>query len=111
MSAHAPTSRLPLDPANERVLLYTLAGIQFAHILDFMIIAPLGAIVMPALQIGPQQFATVVSAYAFSAGISGFLAAGFADRFDRNIRPARHGEDIVAPSTTTGQFAIGLALT
>ena len=27
----------PLDPARERVLLVTLAGIQFAHILDFMI--------------------------------------------------------------------------
>jgi predicted MFS family arabinose efflux permease len=38
---------------------------------------------MPALKITPQQFGTVVSAYAFSAGVSGFLAAGFADKFDR----------------------------
>lgn len=38
---------------------------------------------MPALKIKPAQFGSVVSAYAFAAGFSGFLAAGFADRFDR----------------------------
>jgi predicted MFS family arabinose efflux permease len=48
-----------------------------------MIISPLGAIVMPSLHISPQQFGFAVSSYAFSAGVSGFLAAGFADRFDR----------------------------
>lgn len=48
-----------------------------------MVISPLGALLMPALKITPSQFGAVVSAYAFSAGISGILAAGFADRFDR----------------------------
>ena len=38
---------------------------------------------MPALSITPGQFGTVVSAYAFSAGISGLVTAGFADRYDR----------------------------
>lgn len=60
-----------------------LAFLQFTIILDFMIISPMGAILMPALKITPAQFGTVVSAYAFAAGISGILAAGFADRFDR----------------------------
>lgn len=60
-----------------------LAFLQFTIILDFMILSPLGAILMPALNITPAQFGLVVSAYAFSAGISGLLAAGFADRFDR----------------------------
>jgi predicted MFS family arabinose efflux permease len=60
-----------------------LAFLQFSIVLDFMIISPLGAIIMPDLDIGPQRFGEIVSAYAFSAGISGFLAAGFADRFDR----------------------------
>jgi predicted MFS family arabinose efflux permease len=45
--------------------------------------SPLGAIIMPALHITAAQFGLAVSAYAFSAGISGILAAGFADRFDR----------------------------
>src|SRR6201999_4643658 len=38
---------------------------------------------MPTLHITPQQFGLAVSSYAFSAGVSGLAAAGFADRFDR----------------------------
>jgi predicted MFS family arabinose efflux permease len=60
-----------------------LTALQFTIILDFMILAPLGAILMPALGITPRQFGSAVSAYAFSAGVSGILAAGFSDRFDR----------------------------
>ncbi len=57
--------------------------VQFTVVLDFMVLSPLGAILMPELNITPAQFGMVVSAYAFSAGGSGLLAAGFADRFDR----------------------------
>lgn len=60
-----------------------LAFLQFTVVLDFMILSPLGALLMPTLRITPGQFGLVVSTYAFSAGVSGFLAAGFADRFDR----------------------------
>ena len=60
-----------------------LAFLQFTVILDFMILSPLGAILMPKLKISPTQFGFVVSIYAFSAGLSGILAAGFADEFDR----------------------------
>ena len=60
-----------------------LAFLQFAVILDFMLMSPLGAVIMPALSIGPKQFGFAVSAYAFSASASGLLTAGFADRFDR----------------------------
>ena len=67
----------------QKFVLAMLTFLQFTIILDFMIISPLGAILMPALKITPAQFGTVVSAYAFSAGISGLLAAGFADSFDR----------------------------
>jgi predicted MFS family arabinose efflux permease len=64
-------------------LVALLAFVQFTIILDFIIMSPLGAILMPALGITAGQFGVAVSAYAFSAGISGVLAAGFADRFDR----------------------------
>src|SRR6201986_4440976 len=67
----------------EKVVIGILGFLQFTVILDFMIISPLGAIVMPSLHITPHQFGWAVSSYAFSAGVSGFLAAGFADRFDR----------------------------
>jgi predicted MFS family arabinose efflux permease len=67
----------------QKFVVALLAFLQFSIILDFMIISPLGAIIMPDLDIGPQRFGEIVSAYAFSAGVSSLLAAGFADRFDR----------------------------
>src|SRR5688572_27578689 len=67
----------------EGFIIAILAFVQFTVILDFMVLSPLGAILMPELNITPRQFGTVVSAYAFSAGASGILAAGFADKFDR----------------------------
>jgi predicted MFS family arabinose efflux permease len=60
-----------------------LAFLQFTVILDFMILSPLGAILLPELHITTSQFGVVVSAYAFSACAAGILSAGFADRFDR----------------------------
>lgn len=67
----------------EKFVIGILAFLQFTIILDFMILAPLGAVLMPALNISTSQFGSVVSAYAFAAGASGLLAAGFADRYDR----------------------------
>jgi predicted MFS family arabinose efflux permease len=56
--------------------------LQFTVLLDFMVLAPLGDVLMKSLSIGPAPFSLVVSAYAFSAGVSGLLPAGFADHFD-----------------------------
>lgn len=67
----------------QKFVVALLVFLQFTVILDFMIMSPLGAIMMPALKMSTAQFGIVVSAYAFSAGISGLLAAGFADRYDR----------------------------
>jgi predicted MFS family arabinose efflux permease len=82
----APTEKLPkekLFTGYQVFIIAILAFIQFTIILDFMVLSPLGPILRPALKMSPQQFSFVVSAYAFSAGLSGLLAAGFADRFDR----------------------------
>jgi predicted MFS family arabinose efflux permease len=67
----------------QKFVVAVLAFLQFTIVLDFMLLAPLGALVIPALKITPSQFGWLVSVYAFSAGLSGLLAAGFADRFDR----------------------------
>jgi predicted MFS family arabinose efflux permease len=67
----------------QKTVVAMLAFLQFAVILDFMIMSPLGALIMPDLKITTAQFGLVVSAYAFSAGASGLLTAGFADRYDR----------------------------
>lgn len=60
-----------------------LAITQFTVILDFMIMSPLGDILMKSMHLIPSEFGLAVSAYAFSAGFSGFLTAGFSDKFDR----------------------------
>jgi predicted MFS family arabinose efflux permease len=67
----------------QKFVVAVLAFLQFTIILDFMIISPLGALLLQDLHITTRQFGLVVSAYAFSAGASGLLAAGFADKFDR----------------------------
>lgn len=73
----------PVFTPYQKQVVAILAFLQFTIVLDFMILSPLGAILMPAMKITPSQFGAVVSVYAFSAGTSGLLAAGFADRFDR----------------------------
>jgi len=60
-----------------------LALTQFTVILDFMIMSPLGDMLIKSMDLSPSQFGFAVSSYAFSAGISGLATAGFADRFDR----------------------------
>ncbi|MBN8701964.1 MAG: MFS transporter [Bacteroidetes bacterium] len=67
----------------QKFIVVVLALLQFTVVLDFMILAPLGDILIKALQMTPANFGWVVSAYAFSAGLSGILAAGFADKYDR----------------------------
>jgi predicted MFS family arabinose efflux permease len=74
---------LSLDPVKERLLLLTLAGIQFAHILDFMIMMPLGPVLMAELSIDAHQFGLLVSAYTFTAALAGIPIAIIADRFER----------------------------
>jgi len=67
----------------EWMLLFMLAAVQFCHIMDFVIVMPLGPQLMRAFDITPAQFGLIVSAYTFSAAASGLLAAFFMDRFDR----------------------------
>ncbi len=67
----------------EKILLFLLAGINFTHILDFMIIMPLGNYLMPYFHISTQQFALIVSAYSYAAFTSGIISAFVIDNFDR----------------------------
>ena len=69
--------------AKEKTVILILALTQFTVILDFMVMSPLGDMLMKSMSLEPKQFGIAVSAYAFSAGISGLLTAGFADKFDR----------------------------
>ena len=60
-----------------------LSLLQFTIVLDFIVISPLGAQLLKDMNLSTSDFGLVVSVYAFSAGISGIIAAGFADKFDR----------------------------
>ncbi len=68
---------------NEKVLLLILAAVQFTHILDFMIVMPLGPQFIRVFGISTAEFGFLISVYTFSAGISGLSVALFIDRFDR----------------------------
>lgn len=74
---------MPTSRYSERTLLLLLAAVQFTHILDFMVIMPLGQQLMRELAIGPGQFSHLVAAYTISAGVVGLITAPFMDRFDR----------------------------
>jgi predicted MFS family arabinose efflux permease len=67
----------------EKILLWTLAAINFTHIVDFMILMPLGPQLMRIFEITPKEFGLLVSSYTFSAGLSSFLGAFFLDKYDR----------------------------
>ena len=78
MTGSSPTPRI-----NERLLLFTLAAVQFTHIMDFMIMMPLGSTLMRVFKIEPDQFSHLVAAYGLAAAVTGFAGGFFLDRFDR----------------------------
>ena len=65
------------------IAIVILALTQFSVVLDFMVMSPLGDLIMKNMKIAPSEFGVVVSCYAFSAGISGFFTATIADKYDR----------------------------
>lgn len=73
----------PAVVINERLVLLVLALVQFTHVMDFMIMMPLGPQLMRHFAVTPAEFSHLVAAYAISAAMTGFLAAFFLDRFDR----------------------------
>lgn len=77
-------SALPSSaPVNERLVLSILALVQFTHIMDFMIMMPLGSHLMRVFSISPAQFSHLVAAYGLSAGVFGFAGGFVLDRFER----------------------------
>lgn len=67
----------------ERGLLGILSAVQFSHIVDFMLIMPLGPQLMRLFGSSPAEFGVLVSAYSFSAAIFGFINALYVDRMNR----------------------------
>lgn len=76
------TSKQPFT-GYQKFIIFILAVALFSVVLDFMVMSPLGDMLMKSMDLTTAQFGVAVSAYAFSAGVSGLLTAGFADRYDR----------------------------
>jgi predicted MFS family arabinose efflux permease len=79
----APKANSTKFTSYQILIIVLLALTQFTVVLDFMVMSPLGDILMKSFNMTTKQFGLTVSSYAFSAGIAGLLTAGFADRFDR----------------------------
>ncbi|MCO4794238.1 MAG: MFS transporter, partial [Bacteriovoracaceae bacterium] len=60
-----------------------LAAIQFAHIVDFVVMMPLGPVLMKQFSISPAQFGGLVSSYNYAGAAAGILFGLIADRFAR----------------------------
>lgn len=71
------------SPYNEKILLFILASVQFTHIMDLVIMMPMNPILQKVLTIDNKQFGLLVSSYAASAGLFGFIVFFFIDRIDR----------------------------
>ncbi|WP_231969717.1 MFS transporter [Polynucleobacter necessarius] len=78
-----PTLSSVRTPSQERFFLLALAGIQFTHILDFMIMMPLGPAFIKVLNINTHQFGLLLSSYTFAAAAAGVFATYYVDRFER----------------------------
>lgn len=51
--------------------------------MDFMIIMPLGEMLMEELMINSKQFSFLVASYTLTAGVTGLISAFFVDSYDR----------------------------
>ena len=72
-------------PGKERAILLMLTAVQFTHILDYMIIMPLGSHLMRVFGITPGQFSHLVAVYGIAAALTGFTGGFFLDRYDRKL--------------------------
>jgi MFS transporter, DHA1 family, inner membrane transport protein len=73
---------LPMEK-KERIILLLLAALNFTHILDFMIMMPLGNHLILYFNISGQKFSIIIASYSISACIASLVASFFVDNYDR----------------------------
>lgn len=69
--------------SKEIVLVVLLAMLYFTYTMDYMIILPLGNILMLEWKLTTSEFSVIVSSYYLAVVLSSFGAIFFADKFDR----------------------------
>ncbi|RKH62868.1 myxochelin export MFS transporter MxcK [Corallococcus aberystwythensis] len=73
----------PSPAARERTLLWLLAAVQFTHVVDFMMLMPLGPLLMQRLGLSATRFGALVSAYTLASAAMGVLGVFWLDRLER----------------------------
>ena len=68
---------------SQSLIIFLLTFIHFIHLVDFVVIMPLGPTLMDVLKIGPAAFASLVSAYNFAGAGTGLIISLFADKFEK----------------------------
>lgn len=92
---------------SERGLVWIVGAVQFANILDFMMVMPLGPDFSRALGIPASQLGVIGGTYTAAAALAGLLGMWWLDRFDR--RPALLVAMLgLAAGTAAGAFASDL---
>lgn len=71
-----------MTESRERRLLLLLAAVQFTHVMDFMVMLPMGPQLMRELDIGPVGFSALLGCYSVASGLAGLLGSTFIDRFE-----------------------------
>jgi predicted MFS family arabinose efflux permease len=92
--------------SKERIMLFTLAAINFVNIMDFMIMMPLGPNLINTFKIEPSDFSILVSSYSISAFISGIITTFIINKFERKDYLLK-----IFIGFLIGTFACGLAPT
>nr|WP_242543912.1 myxochelin export MFS transporter MxcK [Corallococcus sp. NCSPR001] len=73
----------PSSAPRERTLLWLLAAVQFTHVVDFMMLMPLGPLLMQRLSLSATRFGALVSAYTLASAAMGVLGVFWLDRLER----------------------------
>ena len=80
-----PTMQQQISSPREKLILLLLSAIQFSHVMDFMVMMPLGPQLMRVFNISASEFGYIVSSYGISSGIAGLLVSPFIDKYDRKL--------------------------
>jgi predicted MFS family arabinose efflux permease len=75
--------KMQSENKNEKLIILILFCVQFTHILDFVLMMPLGPKLLRFFNITSHEFSYLVSSYAFAAAFCGLISSFFIDKYDR----------------------------
>jgi predicted MFS family arabinose efflux permease len=86
---------ISLTSKQENIIIFLLAAINFTHIMDFVMMAPLNPFMKDDLSITTSEFGILLSVYTIAAGVSGIIGFFFIDKYDRRTAVFRLYEGFI----------------